>query len=322
MMFRSQAQPKPRVMARPINPPRRSGEPRRRDVALLGLVALVALAGLVAFTGMLAGGASPASAPPTSLVAVVPTATSQTGGSGGAGGSAIQTRRPRGSQKPEQTPTDEHTPPPSEASPTPATEPTPPDGASGAPTSPAGFDLAAQAIDIAFPLRPDTRYHYRDNFLDPREGPPDDYNHVRVSADGTTHRLHDGIDIYAAMGEPLVATFSGTVINPRTRWPPWEADRYGNTVAIVSDEPATDGYVSIYVHADRVWVQPGDHVTRGQVVGTLGRTGNAETQSVHSHLHFEIRAPFLLDWSTVGEDRVVDAFNPYPSLIAADPKRT
>ena len=130
--------------------------------------------------------------------------------------------------------------------------------------------MADQAIDFGFPLRPGTRYHYRDNFLDPREGPPDDYNHVRVSADGTVHRLHDGIDIYAAVGEPLVATFSGTVINPGTRWPPWEADRYGNTVAIVSDEPATNGYTSIYVHADRVWVQLGDHVTRGQVVGTVG----------------------------------------------------
>ena len=200
--------------------------------------------------------------------------------------------------------------------------PTSIDGGPGAPTSPAGFDLAAQAIDIGFPLRPDTRYQYRDNFLDPREGLPDDYNHVRVNADGTAHRLHDGIDIYAAVGEPLVATFSGTVINPRNRWPPWEADRYGNTVAIVSDEPGTEGYTSIYVHADQVWVEAGDHVSRGEVVGTIGRTGNAETQSVHSHLHFEIRAPFLLDWTTVGEGRVVDAFDPYPSLVASDPKRT
>ncbi len=290
---------------------------------LAAVVVAIAVAGLVAFTGMLAGGASPASVPPTQLVAAVATPTARTGGSAGAGagGSATQTARPRDSRVPDQTPPDDQSPQPASASPTPTDEP-PPSGRSGAPTSPTGFNLAAQAIDFAFPLRPDTRYHYRDNFLDPREGPPDDYNHVRVNADGTVHRLHDGIDIYAAVGEPLVATFSGTVINPRTRWPPWEADRYGNTVAIVSDEPATNGYTSIYVHADRVWVQPGDHVTRGQVVGTVGRTGNAETQSVHSHLHFEIRAPFLLDWSAVGEDRVVDAFNPYPSLIAADPKRT
>jgi murein DD-endopeptidase MepM/ murein hydrolase activator NlpD len=58
------------------------------------------------------------------------------------------------------------------------------------------------------------------------------------------------------------------------------------------------------------------------VVGTVGRTGNAESQSVRTHLHFELRAPFLLDWSALGEDRAVDAFNPYPSLVGADPKRT
>jgi murein DD-endopeptidase MepM/ murein hydrolase activator NlpD len=309
------------MMARPIDPPRRSGQPRGRDIALLGVVVLVAVAGVVAFSGLLAGGASPPSAPPTQLIAAVPTATTRTGGSGGAGG-GIQTSRPRGSRAPAQTPIVEETPAPPLASPTPIPEPTSSDGGPGAPTSPASFDLAAQAIDIGFPLRPDTRYQYRNNFLDPRDGPPDDYNHVRVNADGTVRRLHDGIDIYAAVGEPLVATFSGTVINPRTRWPPWEKERYGNTVAIVSDEPGTNGYTSIYVHANRVWVQPGDHVTRGQVVGIVGRTGNAETQSIHAHLHFEIRAPFPLDWSSVGEDRVVDAFNPYPSLVAADPKRT
>ena len=208
------------------------------------------------------------------------------------------------------------------ASPTPTDEPTPSGGALARRPALLASTWRRKPSTSGFRCAPDTRYHYRDNFLDPREGPPDDYNHVRVNADGTVHRLHDGIDIYAAVGEPLVATFSGTVINPGTRWPPWEADRYGNTVAIVSDEPATNGYTSIYVHADRVWVQLGDHVTRGQVVGTVGRTGNAETQSVHSHLHFEIWAPFLLDWSAVGEDQVVDAFNPYPSLVAADPKRT
>ena len=63
-------------------------------------------------------------------------------------------------------------------------------------------------------------------------------------------------------------------------------------------------------------------MTRGQVVGTVGRTGNAEDESVDAHLHFELRAPFLLDWSPLGEDRTIDAFNPYPSLVAADPKRT
>jgi murein DD-endopeptidase MepM/ murein hydrolase activator NlpD len=173
---------------------------------------------------------------------------------------------------------------------------------------------------MGFPLLSDTHYRYRDNFLDRRTGPPDPYNHQRVTPDGKPVRLHDGIDIYGAEGEPLVAPFSGQVIDPQSRWRPWIEGRYGGTIAIVSDDPLSAGYTAILVHADRVFVEPGAHVTQGQVVGTLGRTGNADAQQIHAQLHFELRAPFLLDWSSIGEDRKVDAFNPYPSLVAADPK--
>mgnify|MGYP003290623772 CR=1 FL=1 len=58
-----------------------------------------------------------------------------------------------------------------------------------------------------------------------------------------------------------------------------------------------------------------------EVIGTVGRTGNAELQSIHTHVHFELRAPFPLDWSSLGEASEIDAFNPYPSLRLADPKR-
>ena len=134
-------------------------------------------------------------------------------------------------------------------------------------------------MEIAFPLRSQTRYHYRDNFMEPREGAPDDYNHARIHKDGSVVRLHDGTDLYADAGQPLIATFSGTVIDPHRRWRPWEADTYGHTVAIVSDEPETAGYTALYVHADHVWVAPGDHVQRGQILGTVGRTGNADART-------------------------------------------
>lgn len=307
---------KQRMMARPIAPTRKS---RRPLAALLAIVAVIASVGAVGVSGILAGG--PSGKPGASLVAAnstpgsVPDATFAP-----AEPSDAPSRRP--ARTPDTSPTLEPTgggPKPAKT-PVPAASRAPTDG--GAPTSPAEFDLEGQGIDIAFPLRADTRYHYRDNFLETREGAPDDYNHARVNDEGLTHRLHDGIDVYASEGEPLVATFSGTVIDAGSRWQPWEPDRYGNTIVIVSDEPGTVGYMSIYVHCDRVWVEPGTHVARGQIVGTLGRTGNAETQSIRAHLHFELRAPFLLDWSPMGEGRALDAFNPYPSLVVADPKRS
>ena len=115
----------------------------------------------------------------------------------------------------------------------------------------------------------------------------------------------------------MLAPFDGTIIDPATRWTPWEPDRYGLTVVVESDEPGTAGYMAVLVHLDADWVDIGQHVTRGQVVGVLGKTGNAE--EVRPQLHFELRAPFLIDWSAIGEDRQVDAFNPYQSLMAADP---
>ncbi len=278
-------------------------------VAILALVVV----GLIGASGILRG--TPA-APGSSAVAGVPTDASSTATLDATPLPSLGAT-PEFSRRPSEAPTERPTPT-NRPTGTPTTTP----GSGGAPSSPAEFDLEGQRISIDFPLRPDSRYQYRDNFLDVREGSPDDYNHARVNGDGTATRLHDGTDIYAAAGEPLIAPFSGSVVDPKSRWQPWEPTRYGNTVVIVSDEPTSAGYVALFVHLGEVWVDPGVHVTRGQVVGTVGRTGNAELQSVRAHLHFELRAPFLLDWSALGEDRAVDAFNPYRSLVAADPKRT
>lgn len=306
---------KRRVMARPIQTPR---GPRWREAGAVGVVVVLAVGGLIAGWGILGGAPSAtptgstrvagaqSSATPTPIPA---SATLRTGA--GAGTGVLPRTAP---PSPTPGPTDEPTNSPNPV-PTPGLE-------SGAPTSPAEFDLEGQRISIGFPLRTDSQYRYRDNFLDLRDGSPDPYNHARLQKDGTATRLHDGTDIYAREGEPLVAPFSGMVIAARSRWQPWEPDRYGNTIVIVSDEPTSAGYLALFAHANQVWVDPGTHVTRGQVVGTVGRTGNAELQSVRPHLHIELRAPFLLDWSLLGEDRAVDAFNPYPSLVGADPKRT
>lgn len=310
---------KQRMMARPTQQTRKS---RRPLAALLTIVAVTALVAAVGVSGILAGG--PNGNPGSSLVAAIPTPSSAVADP------TVILPEPSDppSRRPARTADISPTLKPTGGGPRPTKTPDPTPPASraptddGAPTSPADFDLEGQSIDIGFPLLPDTRYHYRDNFLEAREGAPADYNHARANDEGLTHRLHDGTDIYASEGEPLVATFSGTVIDAASRWQPWEPDRYGNTIVIVSDEPGTAGYMSMYVHCDRVWVEPGTHVSRGQVVGTLGRTGNAETQSVRAHLHFELRAPFLLDWSPIGESRAIDAFNPYPSLVAADLKRS
>jgi len=171
-----------------------------------------------------------------------------------------------------------------------------------------------------FPLPASATYTYRRDFLIPRLGKVYPYNHARsVAANGTLRRAHDGMDIAVALGTAVRAPFSGTVVNPATRWKPWDPARYGKIVVIVSDEPTSPGYSVILAHLSKVNVKVGQHVSRGQIVGKTGNTGNAA--GTPPHLHLELRAPFLIRVKEAGTIRKIDAFDPYPSLAAADPHR-
>jgi murein DD-endopeptidase MepM/ murein hydrolase activator NlpD len=308
-------------MARRIGQP-----PRRRSPVLALVIGLFVIVGLIGLVVLFArGGGSPGrqstSGSPSPSIAYEGQAGASSSTPSAPARASSSPGAPRGSSFssaaspsfPAPQPTSAQTSPGQTQSP--SLPPTP--GTNAAPQSASDFDLRSQVIDIGFPLRADAAYHYRDNWLERRAGPPHSYNHAKVGPGGELVRLHDGIDIYGPQGEPVLAPFDGTVIDPATKWTPWEPDRYGLTVVITSDEPNTSGYMAVLVHLDNVWVDTGQHVTRGQVIGTLGNTGDAK--EVKPQLHFELRAPFMLDWSALGEDRLVDAFNPYPSLVAADP---
>ena len=146
------------------------------------------------------------------------------------------------------------------------------------------------------------------------------YNQIRgVAPNGTLLRAHDGVDLLVPIGTPLVAPFAGTVVNPAGIWKPWDPQRYGNVVVIRSSEAGSLGYYAILVHLSRVSVRVGPAVTRGQVVGRTGISGNAAETA--PHLHFELRAPFKIEFHYAGVKRLLDAFDPLPSLRRADPHR-
>jgi len=86
---------------------------------------------------------------------------------------------------------------------------------------------------------------------------------------------HSGIDLAAARGTPVMATLPGvvTVIVSPT----------GYGLHVVIDHGG--GLSSLYGHLDSVVVASGDVVAAGQMIGTVGSTGNA----TGPHLHFEIR---------------------------------
>ncbi|MHB8399693.1 MAG: M23 family metallopeptidase [Candidatus Limnocylindrales bacterium] len=189
-----------------------------------------------------------------------------------------------------------------------------------APTSARGFKVRATVVQIGFPLPAWASYRYGPGWHAPRFGVPLPYESViGMSPGGVLLRGHDGVDVQVKIGTPVLAAFSGIVIDPRTRWRPWAPQLYGNVVVIQSTEATSPGYYAINAHLSVVDVHIGETVTRGQVVGRTGITGDA--RGTIPHLHFELRAPFMIDQRWGGVFRRIDSFDPLPSLLAADPHR-
>jgi len=91
------------------------------------------------------------------------------------------------------------------------------------------------------------------------------------------HRMirHRGVDIAADLGTPVWATAAGRVTRVE------HLHGYGLTVQI--DHGA--GTDTLYAHLQSVTVRVGDTVAAGDIIGTVGQTGNATAPS----LHFEVR---------------------------------
>jgi murein DD-endopeptidase MepM/ murein hydrolase activator NlpD len=87
--------------------------------------------------------------------------------------------------------------------------------------------------------------------------------------------FHDGIDIAAPEGTPILAIEAGEVIYSD------QLRGYGNMVIVRH----AGGIVSVYAHNEANLVREGQAVARGEVVARVGSTGRVSGP----HLHFEIR---------------------------------
>ncbi len=86
---------------------------------------------------------------------------------------------------------------------------------------------------------------------------------------------HDGLDMIAPSGTPVLASADGTVTSVQR-----SSKGLGNTVTVVHD----GGYVTKYAHLSNIKVIRGRKIKKGTVIGSVGMSG----KSFAPHLHYEI----------------------------------
>lgn len=102
--------------------------------------------------------------------------------------------------------------------------------------------------------------------------------------------FHSGIDLLAAAGTQVKTVGVGTVAFAGKQ------GNYGNLVVVNHQ----GGRQTRYAHLQSIAVNAGQKVKKGDLLGTVGSTG--EPTSSQSHLHFEVRYGSSLGW--IAEDPV------------------
>jgi len=114
-------------------------------------------------------------------------------------------------------------------------------------------------------------------------------------------RVHDAIDIMAPRGTPVIAAAAGTVEKI------FDSKLGGHTLYIRRDGGA---WIDYYAHLDgyAAGLVEGAKVKRGQIIATVGSTGDADAEAPHLHYAINMMAPGESWWQG-------KAINPYPVLM-------
>jgi murein DD-endopeptidase MepM/ murein hydrolase activator NlpD len=136
--------------------------------------------------------------------------------------------------------------------------------------------------------------------------------------DGNQHKGHpghdifiqdknqDGLDDITGRTVDVISVSSGMVVSVNLNWEPSSPIRGGNYIWIY--EPTKSRYY-YYAHLNEIYVNVGQIVSKGDRLGTVGRTGvKAYPKSSPTHLHF------VVHHSIDGYPKPV---NPYFELIRA-----
>jgi murein DD-endopeptidase MepM/ murein hydrolase activator NlpD len=149
-----------------------------------------------------------------------------------------------------------------------------------------GVGAAFPLLDGSPPIRGLSLADLRDSFAEVHNGHP-----------------HEAIDIAEPRGTPVLAVVSGTVRKLFLSKPG------GNTIYQFDE---TGVYCYYYAHLDGYakGLHEGLHVARGDVIGFVGSTGNADPRAPHLHFAIFELGPEKVWWKG-------KAVNPYPGLAEA-----
>ena len=114
--------------------------------------------------------------------------------------------------------------------------------------------------------------HFMTGFIWPATGRISGVFGSQRILNGEPRRPHNGIDIAAPRGTPVVAMAEGQVALANS-----DMFLTGKTVMINHGH----GLTSIYIHMDRITVKRADLVSRGQQIGAVGMTGRATGPHLH-----------------------------------------
>ncbi|MBF0446781.1 MAG: M23 family metallopeptidase [Magnetococcales bacterium] len=128
-----------------------------------------------------------------------------------------------------------------------------------------------KAIKATYDLRGD-RPGYAETFKLPLEGRFSGVFGSRRILNGTPKRPHNGVDIAAPKGTPVMTTAPGRVVLTGS-----DFFFTGNTIVIHHG----DGVISLYAHLDTMLVNEGDWIGSDTIIGTIGMTGRVTGPHLH-----------------------------------------
>lgn len=115
----------------------------------------------------------------------------------------------------------------------------------------------------------------------------DDYGYRTHPILGT-QQFHNGVDMAAPGGSPILAAYDGKVV----------AAAYSSSMGNYIMIDHGDGLYTIYMHASALYVSSGTEVSKGDKIAAVGTTG----RSTGNHLHFSVRlnGSYVSPWNYLG----------------------